>query len=182
MTNFKKSDVIIASPKKLRIEGDHNYSDQTLIGAQIKPRQNLSMAKDVIGLEVMPGLNSAIALTGAGSLIGQDISLVLKGTSGNIAGDIRGLQLSVDSSPGRTISGYATYIRIRDDFQGTLTGRHSAIRLEQGTDPSTVALNYFLDFGAGVSCVVAAAVGGSQDQKIRVSLNGTDYYIPLHTT
>jgi len=29
--------------------------------------------------------------------------------------------------------------------------------------------------------IVAAAVGGSQDQKIRISIAGTDYFIPCHT-
>ena len=29
--------------------------------------------------------------------------------------------------------------------------------------------------------VVSAAVGGSQNKKLRVNVAGTDYYIPLHT-
>ena len=40
-------------------------------------------------------------------------------------------------------------------------------------------LEYAFEFGG--SEVVSAAVGGSQDKKIRVRAGGTDYYIPLNT-
>jgi hypothetical protein len=30
-------------------------------------------------------------------------------------------------------------------------------------------------------CVVAASVGGSQDKKLKIDIDGTDYYIPCHT-
>jgi len=40
-------------------------------------------------------------------------------------------------------------------------------------------VEYLLDMDGGE--VVSAAVGGSQDKKIRVRISGTDYYIPCHT-
>ncbi len=103
-----------------------------LIGFQSKPGQGASTAKNVIGCEISPRLNDAVALTGSGSIIGQHVDCYLKGTTGNIAGDVRGQQIELidDTGSSRTVAGNVSSIRLRSNLSCTVTGKTCAIRWE----------------------------------------------------
>lgn len=88
------------------------------------------------------------------------------GLSGFAAIDI-GLALS-DAPPTRHC-----FMRLRNHV-GTIVA--DGIRIE-GSNPITNLL-YFL---TATQPIISAAVGGAQNQKIRISIAGTPYYIPLHT-
>ena len=115
------------------------------IGFQVKPAQTASTAKNVIGGEVSPRLNSAVALTGSGSIIGLHVDTYLKGTAaGTVAGDVRGLQIELvtDDAGTRTISGDVSGIRMRTAFSATtITGTFAAIKIEKN-EAQTGSQNY----------------------------------------
>lgn len=105
----------------------------SLIGFQSKPAQGASTAQNVIGCEISPRVNDTFALTGSGTLIGAHVDAYLKGTTGNIAGDVRGLNLELvtDDAATRTVSGNVSAIRVRAAFSGTITGAMVPIRIEK---------------------------------------------------
>lgn len=155
----------------------------SFIGFQSKPGQGASMANDVIGGEISPRINDTFALTGTGSIIGLHVDCYLKGTTGNIAGDVRGLQCELvdDGGSSRTVSGYVTHLRIRSNLSCTVTGKYTAIRVEN--EEGTKALDALIQFTAGSGALVESSgtVGGTQDKAIKIIIDSTTYYIPLHT-
>jgi len=103
------------------------------IGFQSKPGQGTTMANPVIGFEVSPRLNDGIALTGAsGTIIGGHIDTYLRGTTGNVASDVRGLQLELvtDDAGTRVVTGDVVGLRMRAAFSGTVTGHVVPFRIE----------------------------------------------------
>jgi hypothetical protein len=105
----------------------------SLIGFQSKPAQGASTAQNVIGCEISPRVNDTFALTGSGSLIGAHIDAYLKGTTGNVAGDVRGAQIELvtDDAATRTVSGDVIGLRMRAAFSGTITGNMIAFSVEK---------------------------------------------------
>jgi hypothetical protein len=156
----------------------------SLIGFQSKPGQGASTAENVMGGEISPRLNDAIALTGSGSIIGLHVDCYIKGTTGNIAGDVRGIQIELvdDTGSSRTVAGNVTHLRVRSNLSCAVTGKYSAIRVEN--EEGTKALDGLLQFTTGSGCIVeaSATVGGTQDQAIKVLIGSTTYYVPLHTS
>lgn len=120
--------------KTVRINSITNIGTaNSLIGFQSKPRQGASMANNVIGCEVSAQISDTFALTGSGSIIGGHVDTYLRGTTGNIAGDVRGMQIELvtDDAGTRTISGDVVGLRFRAAFSGTITGDMVAIKVEK---------------------------------------------------
>jgi outer membrane lipoprotein SlyB len=103
------------------------------IGFQSKPGQGTTMANPVMGFEVSPRLNDGVALTGAsGTIIGGHIDTYLRGTTGNVAGDVRGeqIELITDDGGSRVVTGDVVGLRMRAAFSGTVTGHVVPFRIE----------------------------------------------------
>src|SRR3990167_258496 len=154
------------------------------VGVQIKPGQGASTAKNIIGIEVSPRISDTFALTGSGSIIGAHIDCYLKGTTGAIAGDVRGAQIELtdDTGSSRAVSGYVTHLRLRSSLSCSVTGKYSAFRVEN--EAGTKAMDGLIQFTTGSGCLVEAAgtVGGTQNQALKILIGSTTYYIPLHTS
>ncbi len=159
-------------------------TDNDYIGFQSKPGQSASTAKNIIGCEISPRLNDAVALTTSGTIIGAHVDCYLKGTTGDIAGDVRCLQseLTDDTGSSRTVSGYMTHLRIRSNMSCTVTGKYSAIRVEN--EEGTKAMDGLVQFTTGSGCLVegSGTVGGTQNRALKVLIDSTTYYIPMHTS
>ena len=160
-------------------------TDGTNIGFQSKPGQGVATSNNVIGCEISPRVNNGIALTGSGSIIGAHIDAYLRGTTGNIAGDVRGLQVELvtDDAGTRTIAGNVSHVRLRSAFSGTITGKFSAFRVEK---PETQTNSKDYDFlfqltGAGAAWPAAGTVG-SQAGALAIQVNGATKYIGLYDT
>jgi hypothetical protein len=153
------------------------------IGFQAKPGQGASMANNVIGAEISPRLNDAVALTGSGSIIGLHADVYLKGTSGNIAGDVRGAQIELvdDGSAGRTISGDAIGLRFRSNLSCTaITGKHAPLSVENGEGSQKWDALAKIEAETGVFDKTTA-VNATQNGYLLVHVDGADRYIPLYT-
>jgi hypothetical protein len=159
------------------------------IGFQSKPGQGTTMANPVIGFEVSPRLNDGVALTGAsGTIIGGHVDTYLRGTTGNVAGDVRTLQLELvtDDAGVRAISGDVAALRMRTAFSGSISGAFVPFRIEksevQTNSKSWTALMKLTETQAGVwnddpaTEVDATTVKGY----IKVLVNGQIRYIALY--
>lgn len=171
--------------KTVRINNVTNLGTaNSLIGFQSKPGQGASTAQNVIGGEISPRIADTFALTGSGSIIGLHVDVYLKGTTGNVAGDVRGFQSELvdDGGSSRTVAGYVTHLRVRSNLSCTVTGKYSVIRVEN--EEGTKALDALFQFTTGSGAIVeaSATVGGTQDKALKVLIGSTTYYVPLHTT
>jgi hypothetical protein len=162
----------------------NNGTANSLIGFQSKPGQGTSTAQNVIGCEISPRLSDNVALTGSGSIIGAHVDTYLKGDAGNIAGDVRGVQVELvdDNSAGRTVAGNVSHLRLRSNLSCAVTGKVSAVRVEN--EEGAKAMDGLFQFTTGLGALVegSGTVGGTQDRAIKVLIGTTTYYIPLHTS
>lgn len=174
--------------KTVRLNSKTNTGTaNSLIGFQSKPAQGASMANNVIGCEISPRVNDTFALTGSGSLIGAHVDAYLKGTTGDIAGDVRGAQIELvtDDAGTRTISGDVVGLRFRGAFSGTVTGAITAIKIEKmESQTGSVQWEYVLDL-TGVNGLVwdddfgtepSTAAGG-----FKVRINGEDRWVQCYS-
>jgi hypothetical protein len=160
----------------------------SLIGFQSKPAQGASTAQNVIGCEISPRVNDTFALTSTGTLIGAHVDAYLKGTTGDIGGDVRGLQIELvtDDAGARDITGNVSGIRIRMAFSaGTVTGNIAAIRIEK-PETQTNSENYgavleLTDTLAGVWNDAPGTEPTTADGYIKVLVNGNARYIQLYS-
>lgn len=159
--------------------GDH-------IGFQCKPAQGASTAKNVIGCEISPRVNSGVALSSSGSLIGAHIDAFLRGTAaGTIAGDVRGLNLELVTDDGgtRTISGNVSGIRMRSAFSATtITGKFCAFRIEKPeAQTNSKDYDYLFDLTGTSAAWNSAGTPSTQAGFILCRVNGVDKRIQLFT-
>lgn len=111
-----------------------NYTQATgsSIGFQSKPAQTVTSTGSVIGGEISPRVNSAVAIA---NVIGLHVDSYLKGTAaGTVSGDVRGMQIELvtDDAGTRTISGDVTGLRMRSAFSATgITGNFTAFKIEK---------------------------------------------------
>ncbi|APU88869.1 hypothetical protein Rctr197k_040 [Virus Rctr197k] len=156
----------------------------SFIGFQAKPGRGASSTENVIGGEISPRLNSAVALTGSGSIIGLHVDAYLRGSAGgDIAGDVRGMQIELvdDNAAGRTISGNAIGIRFRSNLSCTaITGQHTVLSVENGEGSQKWDQLAVIESEAGVFDDTTA-VNATQNGYIAVMVNGQQRYIPLYT-
>lgn len=175
--------------KTVRINSITNTGTaNSLIGFQSKPAQGAATANNVIGGEISPRVNDTFALTGSGSLIGLHVDAYLKGTTGDIAGDVRGMQIELvtDDAGTRTVTGNVVGLRMRAAFSGTITGDMTAIRIEKAeAQTNSKQWEYVLeltdvngliwddDFGTEPS----TAAGG-----FKVRINGQDRWVQTYSS
>jgi len=157
-----------------------------LIGFQCKPAQGVATAKNVIGAEISPRVADTFALTGSGTLIGLHVDATLQGTTGNIAGDVRGIQIELISASGssRTVAGNVSGLRIRSNFiSGNITGLKEAIRIEIPETPGTGYDSVLTLTGAHPGIWNSAPSGepSTADGYIKVNVNGAVRYIQLYS-
>lgn len=154
------------------------------IGFQSKPGQGAATSKNIVGGEISPRINDTFALTGSGSIIGLHVDCYLKGTTGAIGGDVRCFQseLTDDTGSSRAVTGYITHLRVRSNLSCSATGKYSVIRVE--SEEGTKKLDCFAQFTTGTGSLVEAngTVGGTQAKAIKVNIDGTTFYVPLHTS
>lgn len=176
--------------KTVRINSITNTGTaDSLIGFQSKPAVGASTANNVIGCEISPRVNDTFALTGSGSIIGAHIDAYLKGTTGNIAGDVRALniELVTDDAGARDITGNVNGIRMRAAFSaGTVSGAISAIRIEKmETQTGSEQWGYVLDL-TDVNGLIwdddwgtepSTAAGG-----FKVRINGQDRWVQTYSS
>ena len=178
--------------KTIRLgSGNNTGTANSLIGFQSKPAQAAATAQNVIGCEISPRVNDTFALTGSGSLIGAHVDAYLKGTTGNIAGDVRGMnvELVTDDAGARTITGAVSGIRIRSAFSATgITGNFCPFRVEKA-EAQTNSQNYDALFeltsnSPGVwnsdPATELNLPGGTVKGYIKVIVNGAARYIALY--
>jgi len=171
--------------KTIRLNSITNIGTaNSFIGFQSKPAVGASTANDVIGGEISPRVNDTFALTGSGSIIGLHVDAYLKGTTGNIAGDVRGMQIEMvdDGGSSRTVAGNVSHLRMRSNISYAVTGVYSALRVEN--EEGTKAMDCFAQFTTSSGCLVEASgtVGGTQDKALKLYIGSTVYYVPLHTS
>jgi hypothetical protein len=174
--------------KTVRINSITNTGTaNSLIGFQSKPRQGASMANNVIGCEVSAQISDTFALTGSGSIIGGHVDTYLRGTTGNIAGDVRGMQIELvtDDAGTRTISGDVVGLRFRAAFSGTISGDMVAIKVEKAeAQTGSTQWEYVLEL-TDVNGLVwdddwgtepSTAAGG-----FKVRINGQDRWVQCYS-
>ena len=174
--------------KQVRINS-RNFTQATgsSIGFQVKPAQTVTTTGSVIGGEISPRYNNAVA---GGSLIGLHVDAFLKGTSaGTLSGDVRGMQVELvtDDAGTRTIDGYVTGLRMRSAFSATtITGNFTAFRIEK-PEAQTNSQTYdaLMDLTSTIPLVWNNTPGTeptTADGYIKVIVNGTDRFIQLFST
>lgn len=168
-------------PVRIRSTTFTGTLSSSIIGFQSKPGAGANASAEVIGGEISPRINDTFTGT---SIIGLHVDCYLKGTTGNLSADVRGMQIELtdDTGSSRTVAGYMTHLRLRSNMSCTVTGKYSAIRVEN--EEGTKAMDALIQFTAGSGCLVEASgtVGGTQDKALKVIIDTTTYYIPLHTT
>lgn len=152
------------------------------IGFQSKITQGASQTSDVIGCEIGPRLNNGVALTGTGTVIGTQVDVYLRGTTGNVAGSVRGMQIELvtDAGSTRTIAGEMVGIRFRNNTSCTVTGDMSVLRIED--DESTNVWDFFAKIDANMSIASATGTATTQAGWIKVKVGSSTKYIALYDT
>lgn len=172
--------------KTVRINSITNIGTANdLIGFQSKPAQGVAAAKNVIGAEISPRVNDTFALTGSGSLIGLHVDAYLKGTTGDIAGDVRGQQIELvdDTGSSRTVAGNVSSLRFRSNISYTVTGKVCVFRWEnaEGTKAWDGLLQLSAALGTQSGTTNADKTGNSKVGTLKVLTSaGTTVHIQLY--
>lgn len=160
----------------------------SLIGFQSKPAQGASTAQNIIGGEISPRVNDTFALTGSGSLIGLHVDAYLKGTSGDIGGDVRGLNVEMvtDDAGNRAITGNVSMIRLRSAFSAaSIGGKFTAMRIEKPeTQTGSKTFDAVFELPSTLAGVWNDAPGTeptTADGYIKCLVNGNARYIQLYS-
>lgn len=160
----------------------------SLIGFQSKPAQGAATAQNVIGGEISPRLNDTFALTGTGTIIGLHVDAYLKGTTGNVAGDVRGQQIELvtDDAGTRTITGDVVGLRMRAAFSGTISGNMTAIKIEKAeAQTNSKQWEYVLELTGDNGTIWSDGYStetADENGAIKVRVNGQDRWIKLYGT
>lgn len=150
------------------------------IGFQSKPGQGASMANDVIGGEISPRISDTFALTGSGSIIGLHVDAYLKGTTGDIAGHVRGMQIELvdDGGSSRTVTGDCVGLRFRSNISYTVTGDHVPILVE--ADEGTTGWEFLLKLPDDEVIASDAAVSSATNAGfLKIKVGSATRYINL---
>jgi len=95
----------VEDTKRIRLNcRDYEATSGDIFAFDVRPRANASGTQTIHGMFLGPGYNDGVA---GANLIGLIADCYLKGTSGNLSGDIRAVQGQVtdENSAGRTIDG-----------------------------------------------------------------------------
>jgi hypothetical protein len=175
--------------KTIRLNSITNIGTaNSFIGFQSKPRQGAATAQNVIGCEISAQISDTFALTGSGTIIGGHIDCYVRGTTGDIAGDVRGLQIELvtDDAGTRTITGDVVGLRFRAAFSGTITGDMVMIRGELAeTQTNSKQWEYFLELTGSNGLVWKDDYGtepSTASGAIKVRVNDQDRWIQLYSS
>lgn len=151
------------------------------IGYRSNPSQTVTTTGAVYGTQVSPRLQDAIA---AAALVAVQGAPVLKGNTGNISGDVRAFEASIDlnnAASGRTISGVvsALYAYLQSSNSTTYTGGCAVIHVPV---EDTHKWDHFANFASGVGFVNTTASVGAQIGQILVKVGSTVRCIPYYAT
>lgn len=161
---------------------DYNLTTGDAVAFQVKP--NLATTKtsgNLIGGQVSPRLASGV---GGQGLVGFHVDATLKGTTGNLSGEVHVLEVETDfsggSNPTRTITGDLSMIRVFADLaSGTMTysGKKHVMQIAAN---NTGAFDYFLDLVGTHTDLFVAATNSVIDHAIPIRVNGTNYWIGVY--
>ena len=137
--NLDLKDTAHDKPVRLRSQTFTGTLSGSIIGFQAKPGAGANASASVIGCEVSPRISNTFTGT---TIIGGHFDCYLKGTTGDLSGDVRGVQIELvtDDAGTRTITGNVNGIRMRMAFSGTVSSLISAIRVEKAESLNGPAL------------------------------------------
>lgn len=157
-----------------------NKTTGGITAVQIKPDRRTTSTHDLVALELSPRVNDA----GSGSIAALKADIVLKTASAaRTVDNIKCVQCNIDfpgsGSAYSITNDIAAFLTFLDKGAGhTFNGKASVLVVQT---PNTAGWDYLFDLELNSGVVTVASVGGSQDRKIKIRDNGTDYFIPLHT-
>lgn len=106
--------------KTVRINCRDYNAEASIVGAQVKPRANVNMLHEIIGIESMPGIKSN--KTGVG-IVCYKAEPYLGSVYGAISGDVRGYEVSLGApSGGGTIGGVISGVKFINNVAKAPTG------------------------------------------------------------
>jgi len=136
-----------------------------IVGFQSKPRANASGTQTVYGAQISPGANDGVALA---TIVGMQTDVILKGSSGNLSGDVRAFQGQVtdENVGGRTIAGVVSMLDAWHQLHSghTFTGNVFVINARTAGG------------GKGTADPETAQEAGY----LQVRVGTTDYQIPIY--
>ncbi len=153
------------------------------IGFQSKPSQTVTSSGNVIGGQVSPRLQTGVALTGSGSLIGFHVDTDMKGTTGNVGGDVRGMEIELVSDGTRTstVTGNLEGIHFRTNAAMTVGGNVYAFRIPTGeTAAGQWTALARIDNVAAVFDDTEAGAAGNKAGFLKVIVNGNSRFLRLY--
>ena len=163
--------------KQVRINSrSFTQASGSSIGMQSKPSQTVTTTGDVIGAEFSPRYQDAI---GGGSLIAVRADPILKGTTGNLTGNVVGVEVNLDlmdPTCSRTISGKVAALRVFPDLGGTVTGKASVIVL---ATPNNGAWDFLLDVETSGIAVGSAGTYSTADGYFLIRVPAGTMRIPF---
>lgn len=160
----------------------------SIIGFQSKPGAGANAAGSVIGCEISPRISDTFTGT---TIIGAHVDAYLKGTTGNLSGDVRALNLELvtDDAGTRTITGDVVGLRMRAAFSGTISGNMTAFKVEKAEAQTNSKQWEYLFELTGDNALVwredyttEVSTAGSVAGAIKVRVNGADRWIALYDT
>lgn len=168
--------------KPLKISSvDYTGTSGDKIGIQSRPQATGDGTVTLYGAQIEPRFKDAI---GGASLIGLEVGPILKGTSGNLTGDWRGIEVNLtdDNAAGRTVSGIGAFIRLRPQIHHAITG--GLFGIEALAEGGTKGWDALLKLAA-VAGLAAKATGGGVALPanvgwVRVKVDDTFYKIALY--
>lgn len=171
--------------KTVRLNSRTSTTNNSFIGAQIKPRAGVNTTNDITGLEVMPGIG-VTAITSTASIIGINVNPYLHATAGAVTGDVRGIQVMLEKPTGAgTVTGTMACLKCYNDTFATVTGGVYAI--DVAAHGNTNVWSGFAKFAdaAGLASVTNGAIladisATANAGWIKVMIGTTVRYIPVY--
>jgi hypothetical protein len=106
--------------RNVRINSQTYTTDASIIGLLVKPRAGVELTNRIAGIEVSPGINDSFAGTSVSGIISNPL---LKGTTGDLSGEMRAFEGKVESDTGstRTVTGPVSVFQANQAMHGTVT-------------------------------------------------------------
>lgn len=100
-----------------------------MIGFQSKPRATVTGTGTVYCGQLSASISTGIE---AASMVGLHVDTYLRGTTGDLTGDVRGIQIEMvdDGSSSRTVAGKCVGLRFRSNISYAVTGLAVPISIE----------------------------------------------------
>lgn len=117
------------SDKNIRLNSKtFSDADASIVGVQIKPRAGIALTNGIIGLEVMPGVNSGI--TGK-DIVGVKVEPYIHSAGGALSGYVTAFECTLGKPSGAgTVTGVMSALRVTNNCDNTITGGVFVIDIE----------------------------------------------------